>query len=295
MRYRKGGTRQKNAHAARRNVCAIVRAVYVLCTFCFLPLVLLVLRNSLICSHACFTLTFCSFTFCFIPRNDSLSAERKEMVIEKIQDMHEYKLQRERANKAEMQAAHHKLVFYRIAVTLGVVILILLLLLHRIRVHKQKLTEELKATQWMRMEETLKRKEAEVALAHEQEKLKQQEIDRLNKSVAYYRQLNAITLPSLLRKRNSQGALHLTEEEWDIIQQNTDTCFDGFTRRLKECYPQLTEEELRFCCLVKMDLPMSLLSEIYHIAKGSISRRKMRLKEKMHIENSSFDEFITAF
>lgn len=30
MRYRKGGTRQKNAHAARRNVCAIVRAVYVL-------------------------------------------------------------------------------------------------------------------------------------------------------------------------------------------------------------------------------------------------------------------------
>ena len=68
MRYRKGGTRQKNAHAARRNVCAIVRAVYVLCTFCFLPLVLLVLRNSLISSHACFTLTFCSFTFCFIPR-----------------------------------------------------------------------------------------------------------------------------------------------------------------------------------------------------------------------------------
>lgn len=231
----------------------------------------------------------------YILSHDSLSTERKEMVIEKIQDMHEYKLQRERANKAEMQAAHHKLVFYRIAVTLGVVILILLLLLHRIRVHKQKLTEELKATQWMRMEETLKRKEAEVALAHEQEKLKQQEIDRLNKSVAYYRQLNAITLPSLLRKRNSQGALHLTEEEWDIIQQNTDTCFDGFTRRLKECYPQLTEEELRFCCLVKMDLPMSLLSEIYHIAKGSISRRKMRLKEKMHIENSSFDEFITAF
>ena len=70
MRYRKGGTRQKNAHAARRNVCAIVRAVYVLCTFCFLRLVLLVLRNSLICSHACFTLTFCSFTFCFIPRRN---------------------------------------------------------------------------------------------------------------------------------------------------------------------------------------------------------------------------------
>ena len=79
MRYRKGGTRQKNAHAARRNVCAIVRAVYVLCTFCFLPLVLLVLRNSLICSHACFTLTFCSFTFCFIPRSLEENASAFEL------------------------------------------------------------------------------------------------------------------------------------------------------------------------------------------------------------------------
>ena len=231
----------------------------------------------------------------YIRSHDSLSTERKEMVIGKIQDMQEYKLQRERANKAEMETAHHKLIFYRIVVALGLVILILLLLLHRIRTHKQKLTEELKETQWMRMEESLKRKEAEVALAHEQERLKQQEIDRLHKSVEYYQQLNAITLPSLLRKRNSQGALHLTEEEWDIIQQNTDTCFDRFTTRLKERYPQLTEEELRFCCLIKMNLPLAMLSEIYHIAKGSISRRKMRLKEKMHIENISFDEFIEAF
>ena len=40
---------------------------------------------------------------------------------------------------------------------------------------------------------------------------------------------------------------------------------------------------------------MSSLSEIYHIAKASISRKKMRLKEKMKIENSSFDEFISVF
>lgn len=40
---------------------------------------------------------------------------------------------------------------------------------------------------------------------------------------------------------------------------------------------------------------MALLAEIYHIAKGSISRKKMRLKEKMHITEQSFDEFISAF
>lgn len=38
-----------------------------------------------------------------------------------------------------------------------------------------------------------------------------------------------------------------------------------------------------------------LTSEIYHIAKGSISRKKMRLKEKMQIENMTLDDFIKQF
>ena len=36
-------------------------------------------------------------------------------------------------------------------------------------------------------------------------------------------------------------------------------------------------------------------SEVYHIAKGSISRKKMRLKEKMHIEDTTLDDFIRQF
>ena len=89
--------------------------------------------------------------------------------------------------------------------------------------------------------------------------------------------------------------MHLTDDEWHIIVKNTDACFDAFTVRLSERYPQLSTEEIHFCCLVKMELSITLLSEIYHIAKGSISRKKMRLKEKMGIENMSFDEFISQF
>lgn len=44
-----------------------------------------------------------------------------------------------------------------------------------------------------------------------------------------------------------------------------------------------------------MNLPLAQLAEIYHIAKGSISRRKMRLKEKMNIAGRSFDEFLADF
>ena len=121
------------------------------------------------------------------------------------------------------------------------------------------------------------------------------EIELLNQSVEYYKRLNALTVPILMKSQNSQGAMHLKKEEWDIILQNTDACFNDFTLRLKKAYPQLTSEEVRFACLLKMEFSLTLLSEVYHIAKGSISRKKMRLKEKMQIEDMTLDDFIKHF
>ena len=43
-----------------------------------------------------------------------------------------------------------------------------------------------------------------------------------------------------MKSQNSQGAMHLKKEEWDIIIQNTNACFNDFTFRLKEAYPQLS-------------------------------------------------------
>lgn len=138
-------------------------------------------------------------------------------------------------------------------------------------------------------------RETEIKYLKEKHDREAIEIELLNQSVEYYKRLNALTVPILMKSRNSQGAMHLKKEEWDIIMQNTDACFNDFTLRLKNTYPQLTLEEVRFACLLKMELSLSLLSEVYHIAKGSISRKKMRLKEKMQIENTTLDDFIKQF
>lgn len=138
-------------------------------------------------------------------------------------------------------------------------------------------------------------RETEIKYLKEKHDREAIEIELLNQSVEYYKRLNALTVPILMKSRNSQGAMHLKKEEWGIIMQNTDACFNNFTLRLKNTYPQLTLEEVRFACLLKMELSLSLLSEVYHIAKGSISRKKMRLKEKMQIENTTLDDFIKQF
>lgn len=57
--------------------------------------------------------------------------------------------------------------------------------------------------------------------------------------------------------------MHLKEEEWEIIHKNANACFNEFTSRIKSAYPQLIEEDVQLCCLIKMELSISLLSEIY--------------------------------
>lgn len=226
---------------------------------------------------------------------DSLILDRRDELLEKMHGMHEYKLQKERANKAEMQAASNKLLFTNFVLAALILIMILSVLLHYNRYKKRRLAERLREETCLKMEETLKRRDMEISLANKQEELRQKEIEKLNKNIDYYKQLNNVTLPIIMRRQNAQGALHLSDDDWKIIVGNADACFDMFSQRLRDLCPQLTDDEIRFCCLVKMELPMSVLSEIYHIAKASISRRKMRLKEKIGIESVCFDEFIIGF
>lgn len=226
---------------------------------------------------------------------DTLKTGKREVLIQKIRSIHDYKIQKERANQAEVEAASNKIVAYRIIFGALLLMLCFMVYVYVNFLKKRKLQEDLEKESYMKIQEALKRKEAEIALSHKQEELRLQEIDKLNKSLDYYKQLNNITLPIIMSRKNAQGALHLTDDDWNIIVSNADACFNGFSNRLKEYCPQLTDDDIRFCCLVKMELPMSSLSEIYHIAKPSISRKKMRLKEKMGIENSSFDEFISVF
>lgn len=78
------------------------------------------------------------------------------------------------------------------------------------------------------------------------------------------------------------GNIILTDEDWDDIVQNADIIFDGFTRRLQEKYPSLNKDDLRYCCMVKMQLSQSEMSQIMHLEKDSVKKRLKRIRiEKM--------------
>ena len=115
-------------------------------------------------------------------------------------------------------------------------------------------------------------------------------MDREQLRMDYYRQLNQLTLP-MAYDRLREGKVRMGEKEWQTIYANTDACFPGFTGRLRTTFPFLKEDDIRLCCLVKMEMPLDLTALIFGIGKGSVTQRKQQLRQKMELEGS-LDEYL---
>lgn len=212
---------------------------------------------------------------------DTLEADRKQELMEKLQNFREFSRQQEHISMIEGELDHKSAVINRLIVLVLCFLLVLGVFYGYAKKRKADLEIDLLNSRVQYFQERQEKEEAELAA--------------LKQKLEYFRRLNEMTIPVLMSGKNDMGAIHLKDADWDTIRKNTDSCFDSFTSRLAAAYPNLTDEEISFCCLVKMGVSMTVLSEVYHIAKGSISRKKMRMKEKMGIEGMSFDDFVAGF
>ena len=71
----------------------------------------------------------------------------------------------------------------------------------------------------------------------------------------------------------------------------------GFVERLSTEYEYLLEEDIRFCCLLKMNLTINDLVAIYCLDRKSIYKKKERIKkDRMHLNDSrSLNEILNSF
>lgn len=73
----------------------------------------------------------------------------------------------------------------------------------------------------------------------------------------------------------------LSGDDWDEIKNEINLVYPGFTTILAEKLPKLTEEEIRFCCLLKAGLDTSELSTLLDINPTSVDRRRSRINKKL--------------
>jgi tetratricopeptide (TPR) repeat protein len=98
--------------------------------------------------------------------------------------------------------------------------------------------------------------------------------------------------------KDSNRRINLDPDDWDELIQTVNDAYSGFVSRLKKEYPDLSVEDIGFCCLLKINVSMQDLADIYCISKAGITKKKTRMKkDKFKIENESFnlDHFLSAF
>lgn len=75
---------------------------------------------------------------------------------------------------------------------------------------------------------------------------------------------------------------YLTDEQWIEIIDMVNMLFDNYTLRLRTDFPSLTDEDLHYCCLIKLRLSISAIAIETGISPTSVTKRKQRIRDKIN-------------
>lgn len=145
----------------------------------------------------------------------------------------------------------------------------------------------------------IKEKNAQLAAALLQTAHKNNSLSGLKKELAELSQVqNGGTerkreLRHLIRKIDSEID---SEDYWEQFQLNFDQVHQEFSARLHEQHPQLSLNDIRLCCLIKINMTNREIASIQNISVGAVEKSKYRLKKKLALEKEEdLNNYILGF
>lgn len=90
----------------------------------------------------------------------------------------------------------------------------------------------------------------------------------------------------------------INARNWREIEATLDTADGGFVNRLRNQYPDFTEDDFRLCMLTRLKLTNTALSAIYLISVSAVQHRKQKLKKEgfgVTDPNVTFDQVIANY
>lgn len=137
-------------------------------------------------------------------------------------------------------------------------------------------------------------REKEIRLRNKEAELR----EALFRRISFFRKLPSLHTNNNQNESTPSHKITVTDAEWTEVISVINDAFDNFVVRLQQAYPLLGKKEIGFCCLVKINVNIQDLSDIYCVSKAAITKRKYRIKtEKLGItdENVSLDSFLKTF
>lgn len=86
----------------------------------------------------------------------------------------------------------------------------------------------------------------------------------------------------LIRKINDEIN---SPDYWNQFQINFNEVHQEFVERLHSLHPNLTQNDLRLSCLIKINLTNREIASIQNISLGGVEKSKFRLKKKLQLSN----------
>lgn len=103
-------------------------------------------------------------------------------------------------------------------------------------------------------------------------------------------------LPKNKKELSSKEYKPFTLEEFDELRKTIKNIFSKFIHQLNDVCPLLTEEDIIFCCLIKVDLPVITIAYCFmSFNTNPLKQRKKRIKEKMTVQTDNIELFESIF
>lgn len=83
---------------------------------------------------------------------------------------------------------------------------------------------------------------------------------------------------------------YIDDQLWQEIKEKIDLLFDNYTKRLYHQIPSLTDGDIQICCLIKLRFSNGDIANMLAISPTYVSKRKLRLKERIVQEIGSLGE-----
>lgn len=86
------------------------------------------------------------------------------------------------------------------------------------------------------------------------------------------------------------------EENWAMFQANFDRIHERFFQNLKQKYPDLTSSDLRFCALIRLNMPTKEIAKLLNISVRGVDAARYRLRKKFNLpQEDNLTDFVIAF
>lgn len=119
-------------------------------------------------------------------------------------------------------------------------------------------------------------------------------MEQLSKENQYLHKHEAFLCNQLIKQTELFNKLKTTKyidnKLWQEIKEKIDLLFDNYTKRLCHQIPSLTDGDIQICCLIKLRFSNGDIANMLAISPTSVSKRKLRLKERIVQEIGSLGE-----